>query len=448
MQSFQAVCAKNNQKIELIVRYNSLEEARHELHLQGYSIIEIKEVELKDRDGWVFYFEILINDKKKSGQIQSSDIFKAYVKLVDDLHYNVISIYDDVNITPEEKVAITSKVRAWYELYQSQNVKKEIKKEARVEQTTQVQAQSSDISKTFIGKEIQAYYLLIDKILLKIEYILNTYSQYLDPERKTKLQNFFITFRQLKNTTNIDKLRIISESALIKIWELEVELLRTNTSIQKKEFLNETNDLLKKFWSSHKVINPETDTLIKIRRITKDIFSALFSKDEAIKTEKKIDTRSFVYLKNLRELHTYKDKLSTVNKELFLATILFKKEKVTYLSIKKRLILQNIQLIEKRILSVRFSYTSIVKGLGYYVDILLFLVRLIGDYFLYVTLIYSLFFIVITAAAPNLLNYSVLYGVVILSFFSFFTKFVRNIGSLMGITLLFSLFVVFLQLNF
>ncbi len=51
MQSFQAVCAKNNQKIELIVRYNSLEEARHELHLQGYSIIEIKEVELKDRDG-------------------------------------------------------------------------------------------------------------------------------------------------------------------------------------------------------------------------------------------------------------------------------------------------------------------------------------------------------------------------------------------------------------
>lgn len=45
MQSFQAICAKNNQKVELIVQYNSLEEARQALHSQGYSIIEIKQVE-------------------------------------------------------------------------------------------------------------------------------------------------------------------------------------------------------------------------------------------------------------------------------------------------------------------------------------------------------------------------------------------------------------------
>jgi hypothetical protein len=44
MQSFQAICAKNNQKVEFIVQYNSLDEARQALHNQGYSIIEIKEV--------------------------------------------------------------------------------------------------------------------------------------------------------------------------------------------------------------------------------------------------------------------------------------------------------------------------------------------------------------------------------------------------------------------
>ncbi|NCO32233.1 hypothetical protein GW891_05760 [bacterium] len=45
MQSFQAVCAKNNQKVELVIKYNSLEEARQALHNQGYSIITIKQIE-------------------------------------------------------------------------------------------------------------------------------------------------------------------------------------------------------------------------------------------------------------------------------------------------------------------------------------------------------------------------------------------------------------------
>lgn len=51
-------------------------------------------------------------------------------------------------------------------------------------QTTQEQAAYSNISDTFIGKEIQKYYILIDKILQKIEYILNTYGQYIEIERK------------------------------------------------------------------------------------------------------------------------------------------------------------------------------------------------------------------------------------------------------------------------
>lgn len=48
MQNFQAICAKNNQKVELVVQYNSLEEARQALHKQGYSIIEIKEVSTRE----------------------------------------------------------------------------------------------------------------------------------------------------------------------------------------------------------------------------------------------------------------------------------------------------------------------------------------------------------------------------------------------------------------
>lgn len=361
MQSFQAICAKNNQKVELIVQYNSLEEARHALHNQGYSIIEIKQIEENRNQGKVFYFDILLNGNKKSGQIQSVDIFKAYIKLVNDLHYQVLCIYEDIHATEEEKKVTTSKIHSGYLLYLEQNTKKEVKKEVKIEQTTQVQAAYSDISDTFVGKEIQKYYFLIDKILQKIENILGVYGQYLEPERKIKLQNFLVALKQLKNTTNIDKLRIISQNALIKIGELELELIQSNKIEEKQNFLSETNDLLKQFGSNTKIRNPETDALLKLQRILKDVFQIYFTKKETITKEKKIDTQSFVFFKNLRELNLYKEKLRVVQKDFFLATILFQKDKITRLSIRKKLIIQNIQLIEKRIKNVKFSYTNLVK---------------------------------------------------------------------------------------
>ncbi len=360
MQSFQAICAKNNQKVELIVQYNSLEEARKALHNQGYSIVEIKQVEENKNQGKVFYFEIIQDGNKKSGQIQSSDIFKAYIKLVN-LHYQVVSIYEDINSTEEEKLFTTSKIHSSYLLFLEQNKNKEIKKEEKIEQTTQMQAAYSDISDTFVGKEIQKYYLLIDKIIQKLETIINTYGQYLIPERKIKLQNFIIAFKQLKNTTNIDKLRIISENALIKIGEIELELIQSNKEIEKQDFLNETNELLKKFGSGTKIRNPDTDIVLKFQRIIKDIYTNFFVTKTEIKEEKKIDTNSFTFYKNLRELNLYKEKLTLVKKDLFIATILFQKEKATRLSIRKKLIIQNIKLIEKRIKNIKFSYSSIVK---------------------------------------------------------------------------------------
>lgn len=382
MQSFQAICAKNNQKVELIVQYNSLEEARKALHDQGYSIVEIKQIE-ENKDQWkVFYFDVILDGKKKSGQIQSSDIFKAYIKLID-LNYQIVSIYEDINATEEEKQFTTSKIHSGYLLYIAQNKNKEIKKEEKVEQTTQVQAAYSDISDTFVGKEIQKYYLLIDKIIQKIEGIINNFGQYLEPERKVRLQNFITIFKQLKNTTNIDKLRIISENALIKIGEIELELLQSNKDIEKQNFLNETNELLKNFWSWTKIRNPETDTLLKFRRIIRELYEDFFVKKTEKIEEKKINTNSFIYYKNLRELSLYKEKLVKVQKDLFIATILFQKEKIIRFSIRKKLIIQNIQLIEKRIKNIKFSYTNIVKWIEYYRDIIIFLFKMIGNYLLY-----------------------------------------------------------------
>ncbi|OIP54093.1 hypothetical protein AUK10_01550 [Candidatus Gracilibacteria bacterium CG2_30_37_12] len=448
MQSFQAICAKNNQKVEFIVQYNSLDEARQALHNQGYSIIEIKKVEEGGNQGKVFYFDIILDGHKKSGQIQSSDIFKAYIKLVSDLHYQVVAIYEDKDATEEEKQITTSKIHSGYLLYQEQHaVKKEEKKEEKIEQTTQIQAAYSDISDTFIGKEIQKYYLLIDRILQKIETILNTYGQYIEIERKGKLQDFLTILKQLKNTTNIDKLRIVSENALIKIGELELELLRDNKAVEKQGFLNETNELLKKFGSNTKIRDPETDISLKLQRIILDIKNNFFTKKDTT-SAKKIDTQSFVFYKNLRELDLYKKKLRSLQKDLLTATILFQNEKIIPLTIRKKLIVQNIQLIEKRIKNTKFSYISIVKGFNYYVDVIIYLLKMIGDYILYIIFLYSLFFTYLSLHGFQFFNYSVLFFLVILSFFSFLTRIIKNNSFLLGFFGIFAFFCIFLQLNF
>lgn len=447
MQTFQVVCAKNNQKIELIVWYNSLEEARIDLHAQGYSIIDIKQIEERETIGQVFYFEILLDGKKKSGQIQSGDIFKAYIKLVDDLKYNVVSIYEDINSSPEEKAFVTSKIQASYLLYKEQNTKKEIKKEVKIEQNTQKSNDASDISTSYIGKEIQMYYSLIDRILLKIETLFTKYTIEINNERKGKLQEIHTTLKQLKNTTNIDKLRLISEKALLKIWAVELDLVRGTLDKEKQVFIDETNELLRKFWSSERVRNPETDILLKGKRIL-DEFIQNFSSIKEIKKDPKKDTQSFVFYKNLRELHIYKQKLNETNRGLFFATILFQKEKQQRLHLKKRLIIQNIQLIENRIKNIRFSYTKIVKWIYYYRDIGIYILSYIGDIIIYGVFLYSIFFIFSQTSHIFSLNYSIFYPIVLFSLFSLLTRIMKNISSIFFLLIFYGVFYIFLQINF
>lgn len=447
MQTFQAICAKNNQKIELVVRFSSLEEARNDLHKQGYSIIDIKEIEEKETLGKIFYFEILLEGKKKSGQIQSEDIFKAYIKLVDDLKYTVVSIYEDITSSSEEKAFVTSKIQASYLLYKQQNTKKEGIREIKTEQTTQKTNDTLDISTSHMGKEIKMYYGLIDKILIKIETLLIKYSTEITDERKWKLQEIHTTLKHLKNTTNTDKLRIISERALLRIGAVELDLVKGTVDKEKQGFIDETNNILRKFGSSERVRNPNTDILLKGKRIIGEFIQNLSSLKET-KREWRKDTQSFVFYKNLRELHIYKQKLSETNRNLFIATILFQKEKQQRLRLKKRLIVQNIQLIKNRIKNIRFSYSKIVKGIEYYMDVGIFSLVYIGDIILYGIFFFSLFFVVFKATHIVNFNYNIFYPVVLFSFFSFLTRVMKNIPSILFFFILYGLFFIFLQVNF
>lgn len=392
MQLFKVVAAKNNERVELVVRHETEAEARENLHGQGYSIIEIHETtEVSPENGNTFYFDILLSWTKKSGKIVSDDIFHAYRKLVDDLKYDVIAIYDNKEASEEEKSYTTSKVRESFSLYKGEKKKEKI--EETVEHSPIQDAGSTSVQSGVFAKELQYYQGVIGKVIDKIESLLVANSETLSSERKKRLELVMQQLRQVRQLTNIDKLKQIWEVALLKIGELEMELIEHRTDLKRSEYLKETNKLLKTLGSSQK-IGFESD---KIGTKLQTFFSFLGEIFKSETKEKKESlapslSKGFTYYKNLRDLAVYKEKLREVNLEI-LKNLFSKKEKKDRLLLKKRLILQNILLIEKRITQKRFSYTQIVKGISYYKDIFLMIVRSSSDVAMYSVAFVSFLFL-------------------------------------------------------
>lgn len=443
MNTFKVICAKNNQKVELIVQYNSLDEAKEHLHKQWYSIIDIQEISESLDNSGIFYFEAIINSEKKSGKIKSNDIFKAYLKLVDDLHYDIIYIYDQKDLEENEKIIITQKVKETYKIYKwGQKTKKvdEIKKNE-----SKIETKTSDISEIVL-KELNYYYNLIDNIIEKIDYIFTTYSAYIDPVKKEKLGQIYTALKQVKNITNVTKLKSIWELSLVKIWEFEKDLIINNSTLIKKDILKNTNKLLKSFWSKQYIQVSEQNYSKIIVDIIKSFFKEKFDtkiSEKVVKTDK----NSYSYLKIIKELNTYKEKLKEIQIKKLKALVLFDKEKSKRLAIKEKLVKQNISLSKNRLSNNNFSYTKIVKWFGYYNKIIFFLIQKISDLFIYGIFIYSIFFIFIKTTNIGL-NYNFLYIIVLFSWLGFILKISKNLYFLSFWSLFYIIFFIYLSINF
>ena len=77
--------------------------------------------------------------------------------------------------------------------------------------------------------------------------------------------------------------------------------------------------------------------------------------------KKKVDTNSFIFYKNLRELNIYKQNLNKVVIDIIKAIFTFQFSQVKRLRLKKKLLEQDIQIIDNRIHNRNISYTKIVK---------------------------------------------------------------------------------------
>ncbi len=400
---FQAICSKWNQKLTLSLTANSIEEARSILHGQGYSIMEIKEFSTTQTGGNFFYFDVLVNNQLKSGKIQSDDIFKSYKKLIEDLKYNVVYIYTNEWMPEDQKKMITAKVRDSYRLYK-QSMGEDID---NIKIETQDEKDIQEISPQIL-KEIERYVLIIDSTIEKIQNLFLKYHSIVTPERKIQLEQLVQALLQAKGSSNLGKIRTITEQALTTVWWVEVELAKAGMNSDKKRLLEETNALLKQIGSEERVEILQPGSIDVGKSITSFFTKVAKTTNEPKKSEaKKVDTNSFIYYKNQRELNLYKENLNKNDIHIMKAILTFQFSKLKRLKLKKKLLSQNIQIIDNRINNKNISYTKIVHGFKYYMDLFISGINQITTIFTYALFVYIVIYITLQVGSYfSLLSYT------------------------------------------
>lgn len=447
---FQAICSKANKKLTLSLTANNIDEARAILHGQGYSIMELKELEYTPQDpnskSNFFYFDIRVNNQIKTGKIQSDDVFKSYKKLIDDLGYDVVYIYTNEWMNEEQKKVITAKVRDSYRMY-----KASVGEDVDVKIETKDERETHEISPEIL-KQVEQYSMIIDSTIEKIQNLMLKYHNTIPLDKKMDLEEIEHMLLQAKSSSNIWKIKMNVESSLKSIGQIELELVKTGKEEEKKKFLQETNALLKQIGSNDRI---QTNASQDFWKNISDIFSRFKTKEVVEKKEsKKVDTNSFIYYKNQRELNIYKEILWKNDILIVKSILTFQWGKIKRLFLKRKLLEQNIQIIDNRIHNRNISYTKIVHGFQYYVDTLIGSLIYISQTGSYILFLYILSLLLLSAGSEfGILEYgfqenkAVLY-ITLFSFVMLIFSFIRSLlGFFVSLPILYFVF-MFLSINF
>jgi hypothetical protein len=405
----------------------------------------------------VFFFDLLISGEKKSGQIESDDILKAFIKLKDTLHYDVRAIYDRRESTEEEKTVSMKQVTNLYNLYREQHGK-EIEQAKRLSEKREAEGKKVDELKTTVSeddinssikREIDRYHGLIQKSLDRTVSILDTNSESLTEKQRTDLKTIADELRQARNITNADRLRIIGQESLLKVGQIQMELIEAKKIERQRSYFIETNQLLRGFGSRDKIVLPEDDFKKKFKKFLDsmiDRFTIIENNAEAL------DRKSFAYFQKVSELGVYRKKLKEVDRDIFANLLSF--PTLRKLIMKRRVILQNIHLLKKRINRKSFSYTKILRGVRYYEDVLFGIVADIGNTITYALALFGLYYAAIRIVSAVALSDTLFISSNIHHLVSFFAAFAlalllsRRWWSFLIVMPAFAVFFVFFRINF
>ncbi len=448
---FQATCSKWNKKLSLTLNADTLDSARNILHAQGYSIIEINQNEDESLlSGNFFYFDAKVNGILQSGKIQSNDIFKSYKKLIEDLKYDVIYIYSNEGMPEESKKLITAKVKDGYRLYK-ESIGEDMDEEEELKLQTVDQQELQEISGDVL-KEIAKYGVIIDSSIEKIQNLFLKYHETITPEQKVQLENLENQLVQTKGTKNIWRISSTVENGLKIIWETELALLKTGMTEEKQKFLDETNALLKQVGSKTHMESEETKKNSIIYKIN-NFFTPKVTEKAVESNKAKKDVNSFIYFKNKRELDTYKKKLGATDIDIVKSVFTLQFPQLKRLFLKRKLISQNIEIINNRLNNRVVSYTKMVHGFEYYVDNFVKTIEVIVSILTYAVFFYTIAFIlfhtlnILGIFSSQIDNKTILF-VTMTSVIAFLLTYIRGVIS--GIILLPAIAVIsfFISINF
>lgn len=409
MQKYKVVASKSQKKYTLVLSADSEQWVKERLHKDGYSILTISELWDHEIQGKKFLFQVEKDGEIKNGVIIGKDIFKVYIKLVDELGYNIISLYpewDTAAESAEKRAEILEKLKTWYDLQKKSG--KQVKEKQKKEESFYLKKQIDETSK------------LIDKAASKMEYMVTNRQNFeIEDDAFHKLQKVYEKLLHIKGSTNIAKLQEIGELALIKLGSIELASLEKKKDETSRKLLAETNGLLKKIGSDKHFIESDRDYKKHILNFFSNFWKKFSleeikkTKQEKKKRKKQIDKESYSFLKTLLLLEKYKEKLSDNSKEIQKNIILFinpfsHSEVKDKILLKRKVIKQNISLLKAKKTGGLSSYTGIKKGFQKINDSISWFGEYIANnIFLFFIFYVASFFLVVLAVHFGLMIWSV-----------------------------------------
>ncbi len=275
-QYFYTVINKENRQLKGTINTPDEASARRELNALGFSILSISEQQgANDTEGLAeniikFNFSAVDkNGKKVVGTIQGEQIFPVYKRLISEYQFDVQALYpSDLSESDAEKAQIRGVDYLRDQLQEEQMAAELVQKRQQLDQ------------KDFEEKQAKLK-VQVDFVLQKVNQLLDTYKDELDPSRKAKIKYFVEKILRIKNSTNLDYIKQTSEEMLTYLQQEEIFLNqeqrikeKTQLSIEAKSMMMQLDrithpgskdifDSLREWRENHMIDNPNPTFLEK-----------------------------------------------------------------------------------------------------------------------------------------------------------------------------------------
>lgn len=298
------VINKDNQQLDGTINAPDEQTARKELNTIGFSILALNltetgtttqttatENEELPENIIKYNFEAIDkNGKRIVGTIQGEEIFTVYKRLLKEYQFTVEQLYPE-NLSEDE----VRKTR----LRGIDNLKDRLAEEAMANDLLQKKQQLDEME--FQHKQAQMK-TQVDFVLAKVNNVITTYQDELDPTRKAKIKYFVEKILRIKNSTNLEYIRQTCEELLTYLQKEEIFLNqeqrrkeKTQLAVEAKSMMMQLNkisnpagkdifDSLREWRNEHINNTPEPSFLDRLLDIIITPFIGTITEDEEITT--------------------------------------------------------------------------------------------------------------------------------------------------------------------